>query len=500
MENNGLYFSDFKFFVFGGFMKFRILTVAYSFLFLSGLAMAQTGEPYIHDPSTIVKCDGKYYTFGTRGGGLVSKDGWVWNSGPVRPGGGVAPDVIHIGDRYYMSYAKGGGGLAGGHASNVYIMWTKTLDPNSPDFGFKDETIVASSNGVEDCDAIDPAFLLDPTDGRLWLTYGTYFGYIRIVELDPKTGKRVENNKAKNIAIDCEATAMMYRDGWYYLLGTHGTCCDGSNSTYNIRVGRSKKVTGPYLDNIGRDMLKGGGKLVVAASGTFMGPGHFGLLDLGDGVEKFSCHYESDLAQGGRSVLGVRPLLWKDGWPVAGDNFKEGTYEIQSERSGYSLELAVDFVRMTRGTMRFFGQRSDEPVKSVSLQTLAEDSKDWPAGNIEVRMGDFMVRPHQKWRITPVEDVGGYPGSPYFKITIDSTAHALAATAEAEVITVPKFTGAPEQLWRIDELTDGTYRIMPKEVPNTNEHLALVAVGDCTPTLAKFDPKSDNSRWNFKTP
>ena len=224
------------------------------------------------------------------------------------------------------------------------------------------------------------------------------------------------------------------------------------------------------------------------------------MLDLGDGVEKFSCHYEADLAQGGRSVLGIRPLLWKDGWPVASDNFKEGTYEILSERSGYALELAVDFVRMARGTLRFFGQNNNEPVKPVALQTLAEDSKVWPAGNIEVRMGDFMVRPHQKWRISPVEGVGGYPGSPYFKITIDSTDRALAATAEAEVSTVPKFTGAPEQLWRIDELTDGTYRIMPKVVPNSNEHLALVAVGDCTPTLAKFDPKSDNSRWNFKTP
>ena len=315
---------------------------------MSRPASALDGEPYIHDPSTITLCDGKFYTFGTGGGGLMSDDGWTWHSGAVRPGGGVAPDVIHIGDRYYMTYAKGGGGLAGGHASNVYVMWTKTLDPKSPDFGFKDETIVASSDGVEDCDAIDPAFLLDPTDGRLWLTYGTYFGYIRIVELDPKTGKRIAGNQPVNIAIDCEATAMMYRDGWYYLLGTHGTCCDGANSTYNIRVGRSKKVTGPYLDNMGVDMLKGGGKLVVAASGRFVGPGHFGLLDLGDGVQKFSCHYEADLDRSGRSVLDIRPLLWKDGWPVAGDNFKEGTYEIQSERSGYALELAVDFVRMAR--------------------------------------------------------------------------------------------------------------------------------------------------------
>jgi arabinan endo-1,5-alpha-L-arabinosidase len=482
-------------------MKFRIFTAAVSALlfFLSNPALAQIGKPYIHDPSTIIKCDGKYYTFGTGGGGLISDDGWVWNSGAVRPGGGVAPDVVHIGDRYYVSYAKGGGGLAGGHASNVYVMWTKTLDPNSPDFGFKDETIVASSNGVEDCDAIDPAFLLDPTDGRLWLTYGTYFGFIRMVELDPKTGKHIVGNKPINVAIDCEATAMMYRDGWYYLLGTHGTCCDGPNSTYNIRVGRSKKVTGPYIDNMGVPMLKGGGKLVGAASGHYAGLGHFGLLDLGDGVEKFSCHYEADLDQGGRSVLGIRPLLWKDGWPVGGDNFKEGTYEIQSERSGYALELTVDFVRMAGG-MRFFRRNNDEPVKPVSPQTLAEDSKDWPTSNIDVRLGDYLFRPHQEWTVTPVDSVGGYPGSPYFKITISGTDRALAATADSEVVTVPAFTGAPEQLWRIDQLTDGTYRIMPKVVPNSKEPLALIAVGNSTPTLAKFDPKSDKSRWNFKTP
>ena len=67
---------------------------------LSGLsAAAQVGAPYIHDPSTIMECDGRYYTFGTGGGGLVSADGWVWNGGAVRPGGGAAPDVIKIGDR-----------------------------------------------------------------------------------------------------------------------------------------------------------------------------------------------------------------------------------------------------------------------------------------------------------------------------------------------------------------------------------------------------------------
>jgi arabinan endo-1,5-alpha-L-arabinosidase len=299
-----------------------------------------------------------------------------------------------------------------------------------------------------------------------------------------------------------EATAMMYCDGWYYLLGTHGTCCDGANSTYNIRVGRSKKVTGPFLDNMGMDTLKGGGKLVVAASGRFIGPAHFGLLDLGDGVQKFSCHYEADLDRSGRSVLDIRPLLWKDGWPVAGDNFQGGTYEIQSERKGYALELAVDFVRMQGGRGGGFGGRgaAATPATPIPAQELAEVSKNWPAGNIDIRLGDYMFRPHQKWTITPVAGVGGYPGSPYFKITIAGTDRALAATAGAELVAVPTFTGQPEQLWRIDQLTDGTYRIMPKAVPNSKEPLALTAIGGSTPTLTKFDPKSDKARWNFKTP
>ena len=69
-------------------------------------------------------------------------------------------------------------------------------------------------------------------------------------------------------------------------------------------------------------------------------------------------------------------------------------------------------------------------------------STNWPAGNIDIRIGDYMFRPHQKWTITPVADAGGYPGSPYFKITIAGTDRALAATADAEVVAVPAFTGS----------------------------------------------------------
>jgi arabinan endo-1,5-alpha-L-arabinosidase len=456
--------------------------------------IAQIGKPFIHDPSTMVECEGKYYTFGTGGGGLISEDGWTWNGGAVRPGGGAAPDAMKIGDRYLVVYGATGGGSA--HKGAILTMWNKTLDPKSPDFKYSEPVMVASSDGYEDNDAIDPGLMLDPTTGRLWLSYGTYFGFTRVVELDPKTGERVKGNKPVNVAIDCEASGLVHHGDWYYVLAAHGSCCDGANSTYNIVVGRSKKVTGPFVDNVGRDMLEGGGKMVAATRGKLIGPGHFGHTILDEGVEKMSCHYEADLDQSGRSVLGILPLLWKNEWPVAGENFKEGTYEIESKRRGYALELVVDFTRMPGG-MRWFNRNKEEPIKPVPSQQLADVIKTWPNGNIGVRIGDYMGRPHQKWTITPVAGEGHF-GGPYYKIVITGTDRALAATANAELITVPAFTGAPEQLWRIDQLTDGSYRIMPKVVPDSNKKLALVSSGDSSPTLAAFDFNSDNSKWYFK--
>ncbi len=468
-------------------------------LTLAGPAPAQlAGEPFIHDPSTIVQSDGKWWTFGTRGGGLVSNDGWVWHSGGERPGGGVAPDVIKIGERYYVTYAVGGGGMNGGHASNVKVMWTRSLDPKSRDFGYHDVGIVASTNGIEIADAIDPAFLY--AEGRLWLSYGTYFGAIRLVELDPRTGGRLAGNQPVDVAIDMEATALLHRDGWYYLLGTHGTCCDGPNSSYNIRVGRSRNITGPFVDNMGVPLLKGGGKLVVAGRGRQYGPGHFGLIDLGDGVEKYSMHYEADLDRSGRSVLGIQPLLWTDGWPVGGDDVAPGTYEIQSERSGGALQLAVDFVRIPFDPRRSFRAKPSDPALPIPNQSLAENQVTWPAGVSEVDLGDYMIRAHQQWTISPVPDGGGAFGTPFYKIVIAGTERALAVGPEGTVQAVPAFTTSPEQLWRIDQLTDGTYRIMPKASAGAKEPLTLVALGRSTPALAKFDPKSDAGRWTFKRP
>jgi arabinan endo-1,5-alpha-L-arabinosidase len=230
-----------------------------------------------------------------------------------------------------------------------------------------------------------------------------------------------------------------------------------------------------------------------------VGPGHFGLIDLGEGVQKFSLHWEADLNRGGASVLDIRPLLWKDGWPVAGENAKPGPYEIESVRTGTALEMAVEGTpvggRRARGGRGFEGQAGPIPPQNV-----ADVSKNWPAGNIDTRMANYMLQAQQTWSIAPVPNAGGYLGSPYFKITIAGTDRALEATADAELVVAPSFTGAPEQLWRLDQLADGSWRIMPKLVPNSKQPYALSAIGASFATLSKFDPKSEKQRWLLKTP
>lgn len=510
-------------------MSHRFLQFALSTLVgLSASAFALDGQPRMHDPSTIIIHEGKYYAYGT-GSGLpisVSDDGWTWKRqgslmsavpggkpGPetlARGGNNTwAPDVIRLGDKYYVYYSAPGTQPK----SAIGLLVGRTLDPESPDYKWEDVGPVVWSDGIEDCNAIDPGVFLDPTDGRLWLTYGSYFGYIRLVELDPKTGlRRYPNREPVNIAINSEASIIIYRDGWYYLLVTHGSCCQSANSTYNIRMGRSRKVTGPYLDNMGVDMIEGGGKLFLGSRGRYIGPGHFGLLDLGDGVEKFSLHWEADLDRGGISVLDIQPLLWHDGWPVAGENMKAGTYVIESARTGTVLELAVQGVPVGGfRPRRPFGPpgsgnppppppEDPPPLPAIPEQTPADVSSNWPAGDVDVRLAPAMLQAQQKWRIEPVNGAGGYPGSPYFKIMIEGTERALAATSGGELVAVRTFTGAPEQLWRIDQLTDGTYRIMPKSIPGSQEPLALSAVGSSMPTLAKFDPSSDRQRWHIRVP
>ena len=243
--------------------------------------------------------------------------------------------------------------------------------------------------------------------------------------------------------------------------------------------------------------------MFAGSGGHFIGPGHYHLFDPGNGVQKFSCSYEADLDRGGAGALDIRPLLWSDGWPVAGDNFKPGAFEIESVGNGLVLEL--DFEKVPSGAASpgdpATGRGTSSGQGGAALpQNAARSSTNWPAGNIGVRMADYRGQPEQKWSVAAVPNAGGYPGSPWFKITIAGTDRALTATRGGDLVVMPSFAGVPGQLWRLDQLADGDWRIMPDSVPGVKQPLALWAINEYSAALAVFNPAADNQRWRLKAP
>ena len=113
-----------------------------------------------------------------------------------------------------------------------------------------------------------------------------------------------------------EAPFIVRRCGFYYLFVSFGACCQGVNSTYNINVGRSPELAGPYVDRAGRPLLDGGGTLVLQAGGDWVGPGHNAILF--DGPRAYNI-YHAYAATNGASQLRIADLVWDaEGWPVSG--------------------------------------------------------------------------------------------------------------------------------------------------------------------------------------
>lgn len=286
----------------------------------------------VHDPSTIVRCKDEYWCFYT-GWGIASwhsKDlvhwergpqvftnppPWVTKAVPLDRGGMSfwAPDIIHLSNRYLLYFSASSWGK---NTSAIGLATNPTLDPNDPNYHWTDDGIVIQSNPEKDFNTIDPAVIQD-ADGKLWLSFGSFWSGIRMIQLNPETGKRIApDSPVYSLAHSekIEASYVYHHDGFYYLFVNWGQCCRGTNSTYNIRVGRSEQITGPYLDRNNHDLLRGGGSLILDRHGPFIGPGHAGIFS-NDGAEWLSCHFY-DGTRRGMPTLAILPLKWTaDGWP-----------------------------------------------------------------------------------------------------------------------------------------------------------------------------------------
>lgn len=301
-----------------------------------------------HDPSTIVKEGDTYWFFGTGHGvdSFYSKDLKNWQRGPSifpdppkwitdvassQKGHFWAPDIIKIGDTWHVYYSVS---AFGKNTSALALATSKSLDPDSPDYGWTDRGIVFQSREGDPYNAIDPAMIRDQ-QGRLWMMFGSFWSGLKMIELDPETGmaKAVEPEvihiAAKNSGVnEIEAPGIYYHDGYYYLFVNWDFCCRGVNSTYNVRVGRSKNVTGPYVDKEGQPLTDGGGTPFLTSEGPFIGPGHVGVFEE-DGTYWVGVHFY-DGTRDGAPHLALRELKWgEDGWP-----FVEGPGSPASVNTG----------------------------------------------------------------------------------------------------------------------------------------------------------------------
>lgn len=180
-----------------------------------------------------------------------------------------------------------------------------------PDGEWRDEGLVVASTATDNFNAIDPDLFAD-TDGRLWLSYGSFWGGIRLTELDAATLRPIgETRFIARRKGGIEAPTIVRRGDWVYLFASYDLCCKGADSSYNIRVGRARSVEGPYVDRDGKDLMDAGGTQLLAGGARWKGPGHQ------DVVGDWLVHHAYDAERGGKSHLRVKRLSWSDdGWPA----------------------------------------------------------------------------------------------------------------------------------------------------------------------------------------
>jgi arabinan endo-1,5-alpha-L-arabinosidase len=301
-----------------------------------------SGDLRVHDP-VVIRAGDAWYVFSTGGGfsGVIpiraSTDlrhwnlrGYVFNVLPewaakeIPARGAWAPDISYFNGAYHLYYAVS---TFGRNNSAIGLATNRTLDPDSPDYRWIDQgMVVRSREGQDDWNAIDPNLVIE--DARnVWLCWGSFWGGIMMRRIDPETGKlsaadtRLHNlarrprraPDGKMLPGAIEAPFIIRQDGYWYLFVSFDFAARGAKSTYNVRVGRSRAITGPYVDRAGAPMLEGGGTMVIeATTPNWRGPGHQAVLrEPGGDYLVFHAYH----GQTGRSELKISSMTWENGWP-----------------------------------------------------------------------------------------------------------------------------------------------------------------------------------------
>ena len=314
-------------------------------------ANAQSKQIIIHDPVAI-EAEGKYYMFGTGPGieSAVSEDkvNWTKSESPVfdpmpdwfntevpKFNGHIwAPDISFHNGKYYLYYSISS---FGSNLSCIGLATNTTLDRTCKDYKWEDHGVVIKSiPGRDNWNAIDPNLIFDENNTP-WLSFGSFWSGLKIVKLNDdlisiaepqewySIAARPRNSglkeaEAGNGAI--EAPFIIKKDEYYYLFVSFDLCCRGAKSTYNVRIGRSESVTGPYVDKEGVLMTKGGGTLFIKGNDEFYAIGHNSVYNFDGEYYMYSHGY--DAHDKGKPKLLVHILEWdNEGWPFIKEYLKK---------------------------------------------------------------------------------------------------------------------------------------------------------------------------------
>jgi arabinan endo-1,5-alpha-L-arabinosidase len=284
----------------------------------------------VHDPH-IVKDGDTYYLFSTgqgisvrtskdlrvwKGAGSVfaSKPSWITTTAPTDPNHLWAPEVRYFGGQFHLYYSAskfGSNQSCIGHATRSSLSSGSWVDQG-------DALFCSNQGGASnDYNAIDPSPFEDE-DGKLWLAFGSFWSGLKLIRLDD-SGRRdgpdlfslaTRPNKA------VEAPYLLHRGDYYYLFESVDSCCQGASSSYKTMVGRSKSISGPYVDAEGSSLIAGGGSLVLEGEGRWRGPGHNAIL-VDDG-RYYNVYHSYDAQGSGVPNLRIAEMTWSDdGWPVS---------------------------------------------------------------------------------------------------------------------------------------------------------------------------------------
>jgi len=277
----------------------------------------------VHDPSKLCKDNsGKYWLFSTGPGlpirtstdrtawvdaGLVWPNGASWTDPYTGTSNGAlwAPDCTYINGQFYLYYSASS---FGSQKSAIFFAKSSTGASGS----WSNQGLVTSTAAGATYNAIDPNLVIDGSNW--WLVFGSFWTGIKLIPLGSSTGKPSGSSiySLASYSNGIEAPGIFKNGNYYYLFVSRDKCCAGTSSTYNIRVGRSTSITGPYVDASGVAMTNGGGTLVLETHGSIIGPGGQSVYQDSDAAVLVYHWYTAST-----SNLGINLLNFTSGWPVA---------------------------------------------------------------------------------------------------------------------------------------------------------------------------------------